>query len=69
MPVSREISQRNTQRRNIYHIQGIFQGLSLKAKVRTKKLTFKAKARIKELSPVLKESLRTGPRPRSDITA
>jgi len=37
--------------------QGLFQGLSLKAKARTK-----------DLPTVLKESLRTGPRPRTNIT-
>jgi len=37
--------------------QGLFQGLSLKAKARTK-----------NLPTVLKESLRTGPRPRTNIT-
>ena len=59
--------------------QGLFQGLSLKAKARTndvtlkakartKDLTLKAKARTKDLPTVLKESLRTGPRPRTNIT-
>ena len=51
-----------------------------KAKAKAKDLTFKAKAKAKDLSPkakakakdmkiVLKDSLRTRPRPRTNITA
>ena len=41
---------------------------TLKAKARTKDLIFKVKARTKDLCSVLKESLRPGPRPRTNIT-
>ena len=43
--------------------------LSLKVKARTKDFTLKAKASTKDLSPVVNESLSTGPRPRTNITA
>jgi hypothetical protein len=42
--------------------------LASKAKARTQFCTFKAKARTKNFLFVLKESLRPGPRPRTNIT-
>ena len=42
--------------------------LSFKAKAKAKDLTFKAKAKAKDTKIVLKDSLRTRPRPRTNIT-
>jgi hypothetical protein len=41
---------------------------TFKANDRTKDLTFKAKARTKNFLFILQESLRLGPRPRTNIT-
>ena len=43
--------------------------LTVKAKAKAKDLSSKAKAKAKDMKIVLKDSLRTRPRPRTNITA
>jgi len=42
--------------------------LTCKAKAKAKDLSFKAKAKAKDMKIVLKDSLRTRPKPRTNIT-